>query len=186
MNILSRRVSLIYLLRTTCETIFESPILLESSFSLYLQTENNRDTFIKAYFDHVHPFAPVINRADFIRGYQSGDCSLFLLRAMLIPASLRVPVDVLSACGFASRSAAQEALFSKAKLLHDFAAEDDPLLTLQGSMILCVVILDHPSDRDFGYWFHNAIRLATKLDLRNRCAYYCRAVTPVTCATGVY
>ncbi|KAK4234847.1 cutinase transcription factor 1 beta [Achaetomium macrosporum] len=123
------------------------------------------DALIKTYFDHVHPFAPVINRADFVRGYRSGDCSLFLLRAILTPASIHAPGDVLSACGFASRSAAQESFFSKAKLLHDLAAEDDPLVMLQGSIILCMVILDHPSDRDFGYWFHNAIRLATKLNL---------------------
>ncbi|KAE9369874.1 hypothetical protein N431DRAFT_345215 [Stipitochalara longipes BDJ] len=134
-----------------------------------LPPPHHLDALIKTYFDHVYPFAPVINRADFIRGYQSGDCSLFLLRVILTPASLYAPADVLSACGFASRSAAQESFFSKAKLLHDFAAEDDPLLMLQGSIILCMVILDHPTDRDFGYWFHNAIRLATKLDLRNTC-----------------
>ena len=109
----------------------------------------------------------MINRVDFIRGYQSGHCSLFLLYVILAPASVHAPADVLSACGFASRSAAQELFFSKAKLLHDFSAEDDPLLMLQGSIILCMVILDHPTDRDFGYWFHNAIRLATKLDIRN-------------------
>ncbi|OAA60299.1 chitinase [Niveomyces insectorum RCEF 264] len=104
---------------------------------------------------------------EFIRRYQSGDCSLFLLRVILTPAVLHAPADVLSACGFESRSAAQESFFSKAKLLHDFSAEDDPILMLQGSVILTMVILDHPSDWDFGYWFHNAIRLATKLDLRN-------------------
>lgn len=102
-----------------------------------------------------------------MRGYESGDCSLFLLSTILTPATLHVPADVLSACGFASRSAAQESFFSKAKLLHDFAAEDDPMLMLQGSYILCMVILDHPTDRDFGYWFHNAVRLATKVDLFN-------------------
>lgn len=53
----------------------------------------------------------------------------------------------------------------KTKLLHDFAVEDD-LLLLQGFTILCMVILDHPTQWDFGYWLHNAIRLATKLDLR--------------------
>ena len=115
----------------------------------------------------------MINRAEFIRGYQSGDCSLFLLRVILTLASLHAPTDVLFAsCGFASRSAAQESFFSKAKLLHDFATEDDPMLMLQGSIILCMVILDHPTDRDFGYWFHNALRLATKLDLRNTCVSY--------------
>ena len=123
--------------------------------------------FIKTYFNHVHPFTPMINRADVVRSYQSRDCSLFLLHVILTLASLHVSADVLSACGFASYSAAQESFFSKAKLLHDFAAEDDPLLMLQGSMILCTVILDHPTNCDFGYWFHNAIRLATKLDIRN-------------------
>ncbi|KAG9790347.1 hypothetical protein KCU88_g1316, partial [Aureobasidium melanogenum] len=132
-----------------------------------LPPRHNLDALVKTYFDHVHPFAPLINRADFIRRYQSGNCSLFLLHVILTPASLHAPADVLSACGFASRSAAQESFFSKAKVLHDFDAEDDPLLMLQGSTILSMVILDHPTDQDFGYWFHNAVRLATKLDLRN-------------------
>lgn len=69
-------------------------------------------------------------------------------------------------------------------LLHDFATEDDPLLMLQGSIILCMVILDHPTDRDFGYWFHNAIRLATKLDLRDTCVSYPYIVAPVTSFAG--
>ena len=73
---------------------------------------------------------------------------------------------MLSVCGFESRSAAQNAFFSKAKLLYDFSTEEDPLLKLQGSIILCMVILDRSTDQDFGYWFHNAIRLATKLDIR--------------------
>lgn len=63
---------------------------------------------------------------------------------------------------------AQESFFSKAKLLHDFAAEDNHLLMLQGSLILCMVVLERPPDRDFGYWLHNAVRLATKLELRNK------------------
>ncbi|KAL7974302.1 fungal-specific transcription factor domain-containing protein [Trichoderma sp. SZMC 28014] len=125
------------------------------------------DALVKTYFEYVHPFAPVIDRADFIRDYQSGDCSLFLLRVIITTASLYVPIDVLSACGFASRSAAQESFFSKAKLLHDFAAEDNPMLILQGSIILCRVILDHPTDRDCDYWFHNAILFATRLNIRN-------------------
>lgn len=113
----------------------------------------------------------MINRVDFIRGYRSGECSLFLLLVILTLSSVHAPADVLSACGFASRSVAQELFFFKAKLLHDFAAEDDQLLMLQGSIMLCMVILDHSTDRDFGYWLHNAIRLATKLDIRN--AYVC-------------
>ncbi|KAL1862657.1 hypothetical protein Daus18300_008455 [Diaporthe australafricana] len=82
-------------------------------------------------------------------------------------ACLHAPADVLSACGFGNRSAAQELFFIKARLLHDLAPEDDPLLMLQVSLIMCMVILDHPTDRDYGYWFHNAISLATKLNVRD-------------------
>uniref|UniRef100_A0A8H7K7D3 Xylanolytic transcriptional activator regulatory domain-containing protein n=1 Tax=Bionectria ochroleuca TaxID=29856 RepID=A0A8H7K7D3_BIOOC len=134
-----------------------------------LPPQHHLDALVKAYFDHVHPFLPVINRAEFIRGYESGDCSLFLLRVMLTPASLHAPVDVLSACGFSSRSAAQASFYAKANLLHDLVTDDDPLVVLQGSIILCTVILDHATSRDFGYWFHNAINLATKLNLRDTC-----------------
>jgi hypothetical protein len=121
----------------------------------------------------------VINRAEFIRGYESGDCSLFLLRVMLTPASLHAPVDVLSACGFSSRSAAQASFYAKANLLHDLVTDDDPLVVLQGSIILCTVILDHATSRDFGYWFHNAINLATKLNLRDTYVPLSRTMPPV-------
>ncbi|KAL1854841.1 hypothetical protein VTK73DRAFT_8686 [Phialemonium thermophilum] len=134
-----------------------------------LPPQPHRDILVKAYFDHVHPFASVISRADFVRRYQSGSCSLFLLHVILALASLHAPAASLSACGLASRSAAQESFFAKAKLLHDFSIEEEPLVVLQGSIILSMVILDHPSDWDYGFWFHNAIRLATKLDIRNTC-----------------
>ncbi|KAJ5396940.1 transcriptional regulator family: Fungal Specific TF [Penicillium cosmopolitanum] len=150
-----------------------------------LPPSHHLDSLVKTYFDHVYPFAPVINRVDFIRGYQSGDCSLFLLYVILAPASVHAPADVLSACGFASRSAAQELFYSKAKLLHDFSAEEDPLLMLQGSIILCMVILDHPTDRDFGYWFHNAVRLATKLDIRNTYVSYPCTMASATMIAGI-
>ncbi|KAK4503089.1 hypothetical protein PRZ48_006516 [Zasmidium cellare] len=126
------------------------------------------DAFIEAFFTHVHPFAPVVSRADFIRAYQSGDCSLLLLRTILTAASVHAPLGVLAACGFASRAAAQESFFTKAKLLHDFAVEGD-IQMLQSSIILCMIILDHPTEWDFGYWLHNAIRIATRLDLRTAC-----------------
>lgn len=90
-----------------------------------------------------------------------------------------MPADVLSTCGFVTLSAAQEVFFLKTKLLHDFAVEDN-LLLLQGYIILCMVILDRPTQWDFGYWLHNAIRLATKLDLRTAYVIRFRAASLVT------
>ncbi|KAL6232810.1 hypothetical protein BDW75DRAFT_216838 [Aspergillus navahoensis] len=128
------------------------------------------DAIIKAYFDYVHPFAPILNRVEFIKSYRSGNCSLFLLHAMSTAASVYVPLEVTLGCGYADRSAAQTSLFSKAKLFHDFHCQDgSPLSMLQGSMILGAIILDHPSDRDFQYWFHNSVRCASKLGIHNAC-----------------
>lgn len=128
----------------------------------------HRDSLLKIYFDHAYSFCPVINRADFVRQYKSEHCSLFLLYAILASATLHASIDMISVCGFKNRSEAQEYFFTKARLLHDFAVEDDPLSLLQGSVILCSVITSHPMNRDFGYWFHNAVRMATRLGIRTK------------------
>lgn len=122
---------------------------------------------VKTYFGQAYSCSPVIDRAEFLRSYQSGDCSLFLLYAIFATAALFAPEEAISGCGFANRWTAQEAFFLKANLLHDFHYESDTLRMLQGTIILGVIILDHPTDRDFQYWFHNAIRLAVKLDIHN-------------------
>ncbi|KAF5550813.1 cutinase transcription factor 1 beta [Fusarium napiforme] len=127
------------------------------------------DDIVKAYFDYVHPFAPILNRTDFIQSYRSGSCCLFLLHAVAAAASLYVTHDVLIGCGYPDRSTAQASFFSKAKLFHDFHCQGDPLSMLQGSMILGAIILDHPSDRDFQYWFHNSVRRASKMGVQNAC-----------------
>lgn len=89
------------------------------------------------------------------------------MHAILTTATLYAPADVISACGFHDRSAAQAAFLSKATLLYDFQYETAPLSMLQGSIILGTVILGHAADKDFQYWFHNSIRLAAKLDIHN-------------------
>ncbi|KAI8713678.1 Zn(2)-C6 fungal-type domain-containing protein [Fusarium sp. LHS14.1] len=127
------------------------------------------DTIVKAYFDHVHPFGPILDRTEFVQSYQSGNCCLFLLHAISAAASLYVSNEVILSCGYADRSAAQTAFFSKAKLFHDFHSQGDQLSMLQGSIILGAIILDYPSDRDFQYWFHNSVRRASKLGIYHAC-----------------
>ncbi|KAF5021534.1 hypothetical protein F66182_6416 [Fusarium sp. NRRL 66182] len=132
-----------------------------------LPPPRHMDAIVKAYFDYVHPYAPILDRTDFVHSYQSGTCCLFLLHAISAAVSLYVSEDVTMGCGYADRSAAQTAFFSKAKLFHDFDCQGDPLAMLQGSVILGAIILDHPSDRDFQYWFHNSVRRACKLGIQN-------------------
>jgi hypothetical protein len=123
---------------------------------------------VRTYFSHVFPFSPVISRASFERDYRTARCSLLLLRSMLVPAAVHVPMDVLEALGFTSRAAAQNSLFEKASALYDFSAHEQPSVKVQACFILGAVFLDKETDRDFGYWFHNAVGLADKIGVRDK------------------
>ncbi|KAF4451650.1 hypothetical protein F53441_5329 [Fusarium austroafricanum] len=127
------------------------------------------DAIVRAYFDYVHPYAPILNRTDFVQSYRSGTYSPFLMYAMSTAACLYVPSEVILGCGYADRAGAQTDFFSKAKLFHDFYVQGDQLSMLQGSTILSATILDHPSDKDFQYWFYNSVRRASKLGIHNAC-----------------
>lgn len=127
--------------------------------------DDHRDSLLKTYFDYIYPYVPVIDPVEFLRTYRSGHYSLFLLYSMLAPATLYAPVDILYGCGFSDRSSAQASFVAKATLLHDFQVETNLLPLLQGSIILGMVVLDYPTDKDFYYWFYNSTRLAAKLDI---------------------
>ncbi|EAU36048.1 predicted protein [Aspergillus terreus NIH2624] len=133
------------------------------------------DSLLKTYFDYIYPYGPVIDPVEFLRTYQSGHYSLFLLYSMLAPATLYAPVDILYGCGFSDRSSAQASFVAKATLLHDFQVETNLLPLLQGSIILGMVVLDYPTDKDFYYWFYNSTRLAAKLDIHKASAREDRA-----------
>ncbi|KAI6771339.1 hypothetical protein HG531_008964 [Fusarium graminearum] len=132
-----------------------------------LPAPQHMDAFVKAYFDHVYPFAPILNRVDFMESYRSGDCSLFLLHAISTAGCSYVPIEVIQECGYTDRSAAHVSFFLKAKLFHDFHCHGGSLPMLQGCMILGDIVPDHPSDRDFHYWFYNSVRWASRLGLHN-------------------
>jgi len=107
----------------------------------------------------------VISKARFASEHMTGKHCRLLLNAIMCTSTLNAPIGILSACGFASRSIAQETFFCRARLLHDFGAEHDTLVRLQAALILCSVVLDHRVDQDFGFWLHEAVRLANKLRL---------------------
>ncbi|KAK1522335.1 uncharacterized protein CCOS01_10047 [Colletotrichum costaricense] len=85
---------------------------------------------------------------------------------VLTSATLYVPTELLTSCGYPNVTDAQTAFFNKALLLHDFQCEKSQLCLLQGSLILGTTAFFYPIDRDVQYWFFNAVRLATKLELQ--------------------
>ncbi|KAH6985200.1 hypothetical protein EDB80DRAFT_733532 [Ilyonectria destructans] len=122
------------------------------------------EAILRAYFEFVYPFAPILDRIAFLRSFVSGCYSLFLMYAILASGILHVSSSAISECGFKSRSEAQESFCSKATLVHDFQYETSPMHMLQGSLILGAVVSTRAIDKDFHYWFYNSVRLITRTD----------------------
>ncbi|KAH9231682.1 hypothetical protein K456DRAFT_1840844, partial [Colletotrichum gloeosporioides 23] len=111
-------------------------------------------------------YSPVLDKNLFLSSYDAGSYSPFLMQTVLTSATLYVSPDVLTSCGYSNITEAQTAFFNKALLLHDFQCEKSQLCLLQGSLILGTTAFFYPIDRDVHYWFFNAVRLATKLELQ--------------------
>ncbi|KAJ3548622.1 hypothetical protein NM208_g921 [Fusarium decemcellulare] len=117
------------------------------------------EVILQAWFEYVYPYAPVVNRADFLQSFRSGNYSYFLMHSILAVGSHYTPLSVIQECGFNTRLEAQECFASKAKLLHDFQHEPSLVRNIQGSIILGAVACNQRHDKDYRYWFYNAARL---------------------------
>ena len=103
-----------------------------------------------------------------MESYNLGKYSTFLVQAVLAIGALYAPQETILASGFTDRTAAQASFFNKATLLYDFRCERSQLRLLQGSLILSGAVLSYSLDKDFRYWFLNAVRLAVKMGLHKR------------------
>ncbi|BDD57580.1 hypothetical protein MAP00_002933 [Monascus purpureus] len=113
----------------------------------------------------VYPYAPVLNRVKFMQSYQSSQHSSLLLNSILVSAVPYAPTALLKECGFEDRSSAQKHFFSTAVLLYDFGCGKNQIHRLQSSLLLGTVIFSFVSEKDFRYWLHNAVRIATRMGL---------------------
>ncbi|UPL02224.1 hypothetical protein LCI18_013158 [Fusarium solani-melongenae] len=116
------------------------------------------------YFEFVYPFAPVLDRVEFLQSWRHDHYSLFLMHAVLASGVFYVSPSVVAECGFESRAEAQASFSYKATLLSDFQFESNTMQMLQGSIILGTVASAQSFDKDFHYWFYNALRLITRTD----------------------
>ncbi|KAJ0116312.1 fungal specific transcription factor domain-containing protein [Diaporthe amygdali] len=128
-----------------------------------LPPQNCLTSLIFVYFEYIHPYAPVLNRLEFMKAYQGGNYSIFLVQTILAAASLHASLPILSACGFQQRAEAQAAFCSRAILLYDFQYEKNEMTLLYGSTILASITFFQPANKDWQYWLYNAVRLMAKM-----------------------
>lgn len=120
---------------------------------------------MKLWFKHVYPYTPVLNRETFYRDLMKGECSHFILYAILANVIPYASEDLVLAAGYPNRNAAQKDFSSKAQLIHDFGCERRQMVLLQGSCILSSFQVSYAPTKDFRFWLHNAFRIATQMGL---------------------
>lgn len=135
------------------------------------------EQLLRIFFEVVYPYAPVLNRVKFMQSYQSSQHSSLLLNSILVSAVPYAPTALLKECGFEDRSSAQKHFFSTAVLLYDFGCGKNQIHRLQSSLLLGTVIFSFVSEKDFRYWLHNAVRIATRMGLHRMCI-------PLSCSKG--
>ncbi|KAJ5777493.1 C6 transcription factor [Penicillium odoratum] len=124
----------------------------------------------KSYIRHVHPHMPFLDLdlfsdAIFNADPRDGEISLLLFQAVMFAGAFFVDLKYLYAAGFLSRRSALEALFQRARALHDFDAEEDDLAVLQ-SLLLMTYWYENPErNKDGRHWINICVSLATKIGL---------------------
>ena len=131
-------------------------------------TERHSEKLLQLYFEHVHPYIPVLDRVTFLQAFADGKYSTFLLQCILTSVMPYVPSELLSTMELPSRSSAQRYFFTKAQLLYDLEVEKSQLCLLQGSMVLTASTFAFVVDKDCRFWLINAVRLATQMGLHRK------------------
>lgn len=122
----------------------------------------------KTYFQHAYPYAPVIDRGEFLAHFSRGEYSTFLIQALLANVTPYLPKDLVGRASFPDHAAAQRMFYRRAVLLHDFNCEKSQLVLLQSSLLLGTLWRSYFSDKDYSFWICNAARLAIRMGLNRK------------------
>ncbi|KAG7665515.1 CTF1 [[Candida] subhashii] len=117
---------------------------------------------INAYFEHVHPLMPVINRTLFMKKFNDPDDSpsLMVLHAVLL-CGCRVSKNPLLLDSKGTKNLAALTFFRRAKALYEMNYESDPISIIQ-TLILIGSYWDGPEDvtKNSFYWTRVAVGVA--------------------------
>ncbi|KAI5963323.1 CTF1 [Candida pseudojiufengensis] len=117
---------------------------------------------IDAYFEHVHPLMPVLNRTLFMKKFNdpNDSPSLMVLHAVLL-CGCRVSKNPLLLDSNGSNNLASLTFFRRAKALYETNYESDPVSIIQ-TLILIGSYWDGPEDvtKNSYYWSRAAVGLA--------------------------
>jgi hypothetical protein len=125
----------------------------------------NSEEFLQIYFSSVYPYAPCLDRREFLHAYETGQHSSFLFQAMLANVVPYASPELIRRAGFPDHLTAQKTFFKRAIILNDLGCEKKQLHLLQGSLLLGTQWVSFASDKDYRIWLLNAVRIATRMGL---------------------
>ncbi|KIW25997.1 uncharacterized protein PV07_09129 [Cladophialophora immunda] len=126
------------------------------------------DKILRVFFECVHAYAPVMDRVQFMRNYTNGSCSIVLMQAVMANAMPFISNDLIVEMGFSTRAEAQRTFLTRAQLLYDFDTERSPLYLLQSCFFLSSLHTVRRTNKDYRFWFGNAVRIAFQMGLHRK------------------
>ncbi|KJK79615.1 hypothetical protein H634G_05207 [Metarhizium anisopliae BRIP 53293] len=133
---------------------------LEQRGCFSLPSRVMQDALLRAYFHYVHPFAPVIDVADFVYRYTTGHVSVLLLWSMFAAAGSfideQLPTNELGA----TRIEVKAAAFERAKALYDLEYERETIALIQSTYLMSYRLGCLNDVKGPWYWIGVAINLA--------------------------
>lgn len=122
----------------------------------------------KIYFQYGFPYAPIIDRAEFLVQFDRKEYSLFLIQTLFASITPYTSKDLIARAGFTDHADRQKTFYRRAVLLYDLNCEKDQLVVLQGSLLLGTSWRSYFIEKDFSFWRCNAARITVKMGLNRK------------------
>ncbi|KAF4953085.1 hypothetical protein FGADI_6235 [Fusarium gaditjirri] len=132
-----------------------------------------RDALVQAYFDHIHPFLPIVSKPEFLARYRTPDNPppLLLFQSVLMAGAHACAHPLVAT----DRHAVQNRLFRRASMLYHMRHESDRMHLLQAAALFTWHIGDGDTVAG-GPWYWAGIAVRIEMAQYRRCwwsAFFC-------------
>ncbi|CAG7942180.1 unnamed protein product [Penicillium salamii] len=144
---------------------------LKAEGAFDVPTLETGQALLDAYFHYSFTTLPILDRTIFLAQIKDGSVSHLLLNAVYLTASLSCSDTLISDAGFASRYAASLTFYRRAKSLYDAGFENDTIVTIQATLLMCHWWSGLLEPKDPWHWLGISVGMAQALGLHQAKSY---------------
>ncbi|KHN96833.1 uncharacterized protein MAM_05389 [Metarhizium album ARSEF 1941] len=130
---------------------------LEQKGCFTLPSREMQDVLLRAYFHNVHPFAPIVDVADFVHRYATGKVSVLLLWSMFVAAASFIDEKLPTSELGATRIEVKSTSFQRAKALYELEYEKEAIVLIQSTYLMSYWLRGLDNMNGPWYWLGIAI-----------------------------